>query len=266
LKRIIALLATLATAVSLSFLAAGAAGASVSPVPVITSNGEAGYYAGTNTPAPFVQVRSQFYLRVAAEGLGAGGGEGVQLCNDGTGNAVQLGVRWNPGTHLFDVLEAAGPLFATPGTNTTACNSGGAIPGAIPLSPPLSVPQGHVVKLVIHETAPGIYNVFAKDLTASISSSEGVGAALIFPRTASAGVVQNTIGLSAPASNLLVRFRHTRVLNDDGISGYLGDQGAWTAVRVFDTANGLNSDPPLVNPGALTQGRFPVLIGSEVGP
>lgn len=265
MKRIAALLASLATAISFSFLAAGAAGASVSPTPSINDVGEAGYYAGMNGPHRFTQVRTTFYLRNEAKGLGLTGGEGIQLCNDSSGAAVQLGVRWN-GTG-FQVLVGSGSLLGaadSDGTNATDCNSGGALLG-VPLVPNLVIPQGHNVRLILEEVSPGLYEAFAKDITDNFSASKSF-AGLTFPDEASAGVVQDLSGRSAPANLNLVRFRHTRAAGLNGVLHYLGDQLAWTAVQAYSTATGDNSNPRLVTPDALVQGRFHVFAGAIVGP
>ncbi len=259
LTRLAVPLAALAGSLALALPAA----AGVSPAKVITSNGEAGYYAGENAPGHFTQVRTQFYLRAAAKSLTTGAGEGVQLCNDTSGRAVQLGVRWNGSA--FQVLFGSGTLAATPGTNTTACNSGGALLGGA-LSPNLLVPQGHTVKLILKEISPGVYEAFAKDITTSLSASKGF-TGLTFPDEASAGVVQDISLRAAPANIKLVHFASLSARDDNGVTSTLGGTGEWTAVQAYSNHSGDNSNPAIITPAnSLLGGHFNVFTSAQVGP
>jgi hypothetical protein len=245
--------------------AASASPAGVSATPVITSNGEAGYYAGENQPGHFKQITTQFYLRVAAKSLTTGAGEGVQLCNDSSGHAVQLGVRWN-GTG-FQVLFGSGTLGASaPGTNVTACNSGGAVLGA-PLSPNLVIPQGDTVRLILKEISSGVYEAFAKDVTANFSASKGFTGSLTFPDEASAGVVQDISLRAAPASIKLVHFATLTARDSLGVTSTLGGTSEWTAVQAYSNHSGDNSNPAIVTPASSLSGdHFNVFTSAQVGP
>ena len=259
IRKILTLAAIPAAAIAL----AAPAMANVSPTKVITSNGEAGYYASTNGPGRFVDVRTRFYLRNEAKSLTTAAGEGVQLCNESTGNAVQLGFRWT-GT-AFQALVGSGTLVATPGTHTTACNSGGALLG-VPLVPNLLVPQGHNVHLILHEVSPGVFEAFAKDTTDSISASKSF-AGLSFPDVASAGVVQDISTRSAPANLKIVKFHSTRVTMQNHPSGYLGTSLLWTSVQAYSNHTGDNSNPAIITPASsLVNGRFFVFAGAQTGP
>jgi len=258
-----ALAAVAALALAVPLVPALSASANVSPTKVITANGEAGYYAGENQPGHFKQENTQFYLRKAAKSLTAGAGEGVQFCNDSSGNAVQLGLRWT-GTG-FQVLVGSGTLTATPGTNTTACNSGGALLGA-PLSPNLVIPQGDTVRLILKEVSPGLYEAFAKDVTTSLSASKGF-AGLTWPDEASAGVVQDLSGRAAPADIKLVHFATLTARDSNGVSATFGGATEWTAVQAYSNFSGDNSNPPIVTPAdSLSGDHFNVFTSAQTGP
>ncbi|HEY6276921.1 MAG TPA: hypothetical protein VIX86_11380 [Streptosporangiaceae bacterium] len=258
---------TIATALAAGGLALAAAlpaAAGISHTKVITPNGEAGYQAGMNGPGRFKAVQAQFTLRNEAKGLGSTGGTGVQLCNDTTGNAVQLGARWNAGENAFDILVGSGTLTAHPGTDTTPCNSGGAFAGS-DLSPALDVPAGNTVLLILQEVSPGVYEAFAKDVTLGTSASKSF-AGLTFPDEAGVGVVQNLTTLSAPLALRLASFTDVRLTGQKCGTHNLGGTSCWTAVQAYSTANGMSSDPPLVDPQSSLHGRnFHVEIGSETG-
>jgi hypothetical protein len=236
--------------------------APISHTMVVTSNGEAGYYAFSGTH--FKRVQGRFTTTLAAEGLGSGGGEGIQLCNASSGRADQLGVRWDAGENAYDVLYDTGTLASTGGTDTSACTSGGAFSGT-PIG--LEIPAGDTVALSITDEGHGLAEFRAEDTTIDTSIVKAFAHGTSFPDVASAGVVQNEAGLSAPAASPLVTFRDVRVTLPSGKSGTLGrGHTRWTAVQAYSTANGTPSDPALVSPaGSLDAGHFTISIGAETG-
>lgn len=261
-----------AVAVAGGLLAAGPASAATTPpITVITSNGEAGFYAGMNDPGHFKTIKAEFYLRKAIQTIGAAtGGVGIQLGNDSSGNAVQMGAIWNspacPG--LVEVGYGTGTLSATPGTNTTAINSGGRL-APLHLSPVLCAPVGHTVKVNLTEVSPGLYEAFGKDITANLSASKAF-AGLSFPDEASAGVVADLSSRSAPASVKLVQFTSVQAKNSTGTTSGLGGTSAWTPVGVASNPSGNSGNPFLVTPGSLSTSAglssFGVFVGAQTGP
>lgn len=239
------------------------AAANIGGTQVITANGEAGEFANMNGPGHFTDLQAQGGANANLEGLGSTGGAGIQLCNESSGNAVQLGLRWNTTAHKFDVLVGSGTLTAGTGTNNTACDSGGAFTGG-PLSMPLQIPAGDNYKLELKEISPGFYEAFAKDTTLGISSSKAFSG-LSFPDTASVGVVQNQTNLSAPAVNRLCDFWSVLATGSAGGHASLGGSSFWTAQLAHSTANGLSSDPTLVTPVDVFFRHVHINIGSETG-
>ena len=253
--RIITILAAAAAVLGLALPAAQAVTGPISHTAVITSNGEAGYYAFSGTH--FSRVQGRFTATVAAEGLGDGGGEGIQLCNASSGEADQLGVVWDAGTGAYDVQYATGSL--------SSCTAGGVL--SSPTDIGLSVPAGDTVALSITDEGHGLAEFRAEDSTIDTGIVKAFASGTTFPDVASAGVVQNEAGLSAPAGNPLVTFRDVRVTLPSGKSGTLGrGHTRWTAVQAYSTANGTASDPALVTPaGSLLAGHFTISIGAETG-
>ena len=235
----------------------------ISHTQVITGNGESGYYAFADSH--FQRVQGRFTATVAAEGLGSGGGEGLQLCNASSGSADQLGVVWDAGTGAYDVQYATGTLTSTGGTDTSACTSGGVL--SSPSDIGLSIPPGDTVALSITNEGHGLAEFRAEDSTVDTGIVKAFASGTTYPDVASAGVVQNEAGLSAPAVNPLVTFRDVRVTVASGASNTLGrGRTRWTAVQAYSTANGTASDPALVSPGnSLDAGHFTISIGAETG-
>jgi hypothetical protein len=243
--------------------------APISATPVISSNGEAGYYAFAESH--FKRIQGRFTLTEAATGLGAASGEGLQLCSSTEDLAAQVGARWNPGEGAFDILYATGGLSATtPNSHGTACTTGGALGSTSVLLP--DVPAGDTVALSITNDGRGLMEFRAQDTTVNTGVSKAFAECrgLNYVDVASAGVVQNDVtALSAPAVIPVVQFRDTRVTlgNKAGTSNTLGrGHKKWTAVQVYNTANGTVSDPALLTPASsLNAGSFTVLSGSELG-
>jgi hypothetical protein len=252
-----------------------ASAATVPPVTVITSNGEAGFYSGMNDPGRFKTIKATFYLRKAIQTIGvANGGVGIQLGNDSTGRATQMGAIWNPPAcpGQVEVGYGTGTLAATPGTNTTAINSGGRL-APLHLSPILCAPLGHYVKVNLTEVSPGVYEAFGKDITANFSASKAFSG-LPFPDEASAGVVADLSSRSAPASIKLVHFGSISVKNSTGTTAGLGGTSAWTPVGVGSNPSGNSGNPLLVTPDSLVNtgtginrvSSFNVFVGAQTGP
>ena len=250
---------------ALALAGAVPAGASLNPTQVITPNGQAGYSSTMNDPGHYTRIKDTFYLRQALEGQGPAGAAGIQLCNESSGNAVQLAVRWDSGISRFRVLLGSGTLTENPGTNTTACNSGGGAALESDLTPVLTIPQGQTIKLVLQEIHPGFYEAFAKNMTTGVNVSKSFSG-LTFPDEAFAGLVQKDDTLSPPATTKLARMTDIGLIDSTGTNSTLADGSAWDTNQVRATANGLNSDGSLVTPASSLSGpAFSVFEGGNVG-
>jgi hypothetical protein len=237
--------------------------AGISPTTVWTSNGEGGYYSfvANRTTA----IRAHFFLRTAAEGIGATGGLGVQLCQQGTapgtGDAAQLGTLWNAGAGVFEVFYQTGTLAAhSPNTNGDACSTGGLL--ASPLDTGLDIAPGQEVKLSIQDNS-GVCEFRSSNVTVSTGVVIDFKACPGLFNDAGVGAVQDLTLIAPPASVELARF--TQVTQDTTFAtGTLS--GAGTAVQVNSSANGSPSDPAIVSPNSSLSGSvFKLYAGSPVG-
>jgi hypothetical protein len=91
-------------------LGAGTAFAAAPTVPMVNNNtvGEAGYYVNDNGGTRIRDVQATTIVVNTLEDLNGSnntvpGGAGVELCNDNTGWAAQLGLEWDSGTSSFVV-------------------------------------------------------------------------------------------------------------------------------------------------------------------
>lgn len=243
---------------ALGLTLSGFAGASiVGNQQVITSNGEAGYYASMNGPGHFTSARTTWYVRKAEQTLGTSSasfvhGIGIQIGSDQTGKVAQLGGLWNT-TKCHNALEIEyGSGYLTtkaPDTNGTPVNDGGAVVPTSELNPVLCVPWNDYVKIGLYEVHPGVYEAYAKDLTTGVSISKGF-AGVSFPDEAGVGVVADTTNRAGPVTATeLANFNSINFTDSNGASGGFFGSSDWSPVGVGSTATGTDGSPFLVAPG-----------------
>jgi hypothetical protein len=240
----------------------------------ITSNGEGGYAVTMNEPGHFTQVKFQFYVRKAAQTIGSSptaGGMGVQLANDSSDSAVQLGFEWNgPGCSGQGIVGYGNGTLpgtnpgVTPGTDTTVVNAGGLL-SPLELAPNLCASVGDTIKGDVTEVFPGEYEVFAKDMTTDVSVSKEI-TSLAFPDELNIGTVADLTSRSAPANIKLVHFAYLSITDSNGVTAGLVSP-EWSAQPVGSNPSGNDANPLLVAPSALTGGghHFDVYVGAQTG-
>lgn len=119
-SRLAALTAAALVTGGLAFAAALPASASI-PQINNTHTGEAGYYVNDNGATRIRDVQATTVVQNTFKHLNGSGGElvqaggiGVELCNDNTNFAAQLGIVWNDSTNAFQVEYGYGGLHDDP--------------------------------------------------------------------------------------------------------------------------------------------------------
>lgn len=123
--RIRALAAAAVTVIAVSWtgLAAGSASASAPAIAKVSNGpagpGEAGYYVNDNGQTRIRDVQATTVVTGTMENLNglsdAPGGLGVELCNDNTGVAAQLGIEWTGAKFVVEYNYTGNPGFGGAG-------------------------------------------------------------------------------------------------------------------------------------------------------
>jgi hypothetical protein len=199
-------------------------------------------------------------------------GVGLGLCNQGTGEAVQLGDVYLGGG-LMNVDYTLGTFGAAKWFGDRCANGLVAAPTGILLAG-ISVTDT-VDGQILYDSHHSHNGCPAGDVRFEAEDLTNPGVAVPSPCTAlpagtnfnegDAGVVADTTARSAPADNLLVVFAHLGLTDGAGLHGSFQANSAWTAYPVDSTANGTKADPALLAPGKFSADHFNENAGSPTG-
>ncbi len=196
-----------------------------------TSIGEAGYYANDNGQTRFRDVQATTKVLNTFKflnGTESPGGIGVELCNDNTNYAAQLGIQWT-GTQ-FQLAYNYGTLVdPTPGIQDP-CAQDGLLNGGVGIQfPHPIVPNvGDVLKFEIFYQPKGFIHYFQFKVTDVTQNRTEVQKVLTAPHDLyefGIGVLTNDAHLTAPANILLNSFTSTS-------ANYYSSTKAWNSINV----------------------------------
>jgi hypothetical protein len=224
----------------------------------------AGYFTNSFGQT-FNRVDGTFTLNPEAEGIGistvAGlvvggvtetstsinGAIGLQICNETTGEAAQLGAVYlgdSTGTPLFALGYLTGYLNSL---TVDPCVGGGVLGGASSSTTftaltDSGIPAGSTIRAQIQEYGGAV--LFTAALANGVANYTYFDSACrwFFPNEAGAGLQVNTTGLSAPASNDLTDFTGVTATSDGVTHGF----AFWNAVQVQGSQDGIA--PALLSP------------------
>lgn len=228
----------------------------------------AGYYTN-NFGDLFTQVNGTFSLNAEAEGVGiscvngesttststacgyagavpytatatvVNGAIGIQLCNETTGSAAQLGAVYL-GTGEFAVGYVTGTLE---GLVADPCVGGGVLSGSTTFTSLAEVPVGNSIQGRIRQDGHGV--LFTAALVGGIANyTYYKSTGWIYPNEAGAGLQADTTGLSAPAVNDLTDFSGVTATDGGTTNGF----AAWNAFQVDGSQDGMA--PALLSPNS----------------
>jgi hypothetical protein len=244
-----------------------------------TINGEAGYFVNDNGGTRIRDVQATTVITNTMEDLNGSnladpGGVGVELCNDNTGDAAQLGLEWN-GTQ-FEMEYGYTPHFAdltAPAASATnpdpdPCAEGGLLNGGtgIAFANPFIPQLGDTIHFEVYYN-PGKHHSLkfeVQDVTQNITRVQTVKVPAQDYYEAGIGVLTDTQNLTGGAVNLINTFTGTEF-------NWYGNKGAAPAtiyspshwdLELADFVNGSNQ--VTLTPGPLnTAGTsFEMLEGS----
>jgi len=189
-----------------------------------TANGEAGYFVNDNGSTRIRDVQASTVVTPQMEnlnGVNLLGGTGVELCNDNTGDAAQLGLEWT-GT-AFTVEYGYTPHFAqltAPAASATnpdpdPCAEGGLLNGGTGISFPNSfIPAiGDTIHFEVYYNPKGNHThslkFLAEDVTQDITRVQTVQVPEMDFYEAGVGVLTDGQTLTGGPVNLVNAFTGT---------------------------------------------------------
>jgi len=223
---------------------------------VYNSNAEAGQYV-QSSGIHFRDVRATFTLTQAQESVSDGGtlnatdgGIGIQLCNPGTGQAIQFAAV-PVGGGVFDFAYQIGQLAQTePASTRDACATGGILsttaldPGFVSYD---SAPVGDTVSLeIFYDARSGWFSLSVRDPaqggTESVAFAETSCGRFCGFSEPGAGVRDAGVtGVTPPADILLASFDGLRATQANGKHFPFGH---WSTVADSSNPGGSATDAP----------------------
>jgi hypothetical protein len=235
-----------ASGLALGLIMSGGAGASIVGDPVYTHNGEAGAHT---FGGQVNEVSGSIYIRAAAKNLTVGSTSsssdavGVQLCNNNTGEADQLGfIQTAPG--VFAVAWAHGDLTSTgnPCVGVGSLSMGNALGGSNLADLSVGDTVNYTIKFSGRHDQNATFSAYLVGSDSVWSAYEpGDG---FYATQAGAGLQQSLTSLGGAPVTEAAAIRDLTVGTPTG-SGDFGVAGGQDAVTVFSSATG--NPPPLVD-------------------
>jgi hypothetical protein len=207
-------------------------------------------------------------------------GQGVGLCNQGSGNAIRAGITDVSATNgTKEVTIAYGNLGPALWFGDPCANGAPQSPGSLTTEPLATVPVGDTiaVQLLAHSGfgASGCGKFQTALLWQDVSANPGVwhsgcvstGFKPVY-NEGDAGVIGDTQGMEPPAVNRLADFAHLGLTELTGhhqtVHGSFQSDDAWTAFPVFASTNGASSGSILLAPSAFKNDGMGVRSGTPV--
>ena len=229
-------------------LAASPALAGLNPHITQVRNGEAGYYVNDNGGWRIRDAHSTVIVTSAMRDLNGTteGAVGNELCDPNVSStfAAQLGLIWNPRSHVFEVHYATGPLTA-PVNDANPCIDRGLInpdpEGTPQLLQGVNIHAGDVLTFdVYYNPAPGAeYIQFtASDVTQNVTRQVAYQVGWQSFYEAGIGVLSNNLpALTPPAVNIVAPFTDASFNNYTATTGHNSVLGGWETKQA-ETVNG----------------------------
>lgn len=270
LKRFAVAAAGLAVAAAplLGLATSSPAGATVSPTTTYVNDGVAGYYASPNANRlgngdTQTGVRSTFKLSSAMENSKVQ--VGVELCRFENvqipGAAAVVYAQWDSTHNVFDIL--AGHSAQIPGTNCLSTLGG--VTNATQID---TVPVNHVAQLSITVSPHHVITFVDSDQTTLTGGRTTFGGFTFGFDRAGAGTNGDTLGLTAPATNLLTTMTLTSARDQAGWALFNRANLTREVVnKVVDTTTGTAGGEVLIAPSAFAanSGNFNLFDGQSSG-
>lgn len=202
----------------LAFAAALPASASI-PQINNTHVGEAGYYVNDNGQTRIRDVQAttvvqNTFKHLNGDGSEGPGGIGVELCNDNTNFAAQLGIQWSDSAQQFQIAYNWGTLVDPSASIQDPCAQDGLLNGGVGIQfPHPIVPNvGDTLKFEIFYQPAGHHHYFqfkVTDVTQNRTEVQQISTAPQNLYEAGIGVLTNETHLTGGAVNLLNSFSGT---------------------------------------------------------
>jgi hypothetical protein len=269
LKRFAVAAAGLAIAAAplLGLASSAPAGATISPTTTYVNDGVAGYYAAPNANRlgngdTQTGVRSTFKLSSAMENSDIQ--VGVELCRFENvslpGAAAVVYAQWDSSSNRFDILAghstSSNCLAALGGLNLTDVTTID------------TIPVNHMAQLSITVSPHHVITFVDSDQTSLTGGRTTFGGFTFGFDRAGAGTNGDTVGLTAPANNLLTTMTLTSVRDQPGWATF-NRSGLTRQVvnKVVDTTTGTAGGQALIAPSAFAanSGNFNLFDGQSSG-